>query len=461
MLRRVATAGPLVRAPELEGVGWINVAVPLSLAALRGRVVILHFWSSCCINCLHVIEELRQLEIAFPEELVVVGVHSPKFPHEAGHEAVRRAVARHRVNHPVIDDPEMRTWRQYVVRAWPTLVVVDPEGYVVGAVAGEGHTSPLHDAVERLVAEAEEKGTLRRARLDLSAPEEAHRVLRFPGKVASDGGERLAIADTGRDRLLVTDLDGRVLREHRLLDRPQGVRFDGEDVLVCESAGDQVWRVAADDSRTLVADGVSSPWDLVREGERFVICEAGRHRLWTLDAFGARPVAGTAGEDLRDGPAVEALLAQPSGVTVLPGGGVAFVDSETSALRVLREERVETLVGESLFDWGATDGDRRSARLQHPLGVAAASDGTIFVADTFNGLVRAWRHGRLETLPVAGLLEPGGLDVLSDGRLVVADTGNHRIVAVDPRSGAVEEIPVQGAEWGPAGSEPGPLASTT
>jgi thiol-disulfide isomerase/thioredoxin/sugar lactone lactonase YvrE len=460
MLDPMATARPLVRAPELQGVGWVNVPDPLSLAALRGRVVILHFWTLSCVNCLHVVEELRELEIAFPEELTVVGVHSPKFPHEADHEAVRRAVARHRVNHPVIDDPEMRTWAQYAVRAWPTLVVVDPAGYVVGAVAGEGHVDALSEAVERLVAEAEEKGTLRRGDLDLWGPPPGEQALRFPGKVASDGGERVVIADTGRDRVLVCDLDGRVLGEHRLLEQPQGVRFDGDHVLVCESTGDQVWRVGPDDSRTLVADGIASPWDLAHDGDRLVICEAGRHRLWVVDAFGARAVAGTAAEGLRDGPAADALLAQPSGITALPGpAGVAFLDAEASALRVLRDEQVETLLGQGLFDWGTADGDRVYARLQHPLGVAAAPDGTLYVADTFNGLLRVWRDGRLETMPVAGLLEPGGLDVLPDGRLVVADTGNHRIVIVDPASARSTELVIHGASGEASlGAGPGELA---
>jgi DNA-binding beta-propeller fold protein YncE len=91
--------------------------------------------------------------------------------------------------------------------------------------------------------------------------------------------------------------------------------------------------------------------------------------------------------------------------------------------------------------------------------VAAAPDGTLYVADTFNGLLRVWRDGRLETMPVAGLLEPGGLDVLPDGRLVVADTGNHRIVIVDPASARSTELVIHGASGEPSlGAGPGELA---
>ena len=108
-----------VRAPELQGAGgWIGVE-ELSLADLRGKVVLLDFWTSCCANCVRVAEELRGLERRFAQELVIIGVHSPKFAHEAGHDAVRAAVARLRLEHPVLDDPDLVTWDAYGVRAWP------------------------------------------------------------------------------------------------------------------------------------------------------------------------------------------------------------------------------------------------------------------------------------------------------------------------------------------------------
>jgi thiol-disulfide isomerase/thioredoxin len=138
----MTTATGRVRAPELRGrVGWINTDITLSLRELRelrGRVVVLDFWTFCCINCLRVIEELRLLEERFGTRLVVIGVHSPKFPQESDHPAVERAVARHRIAHPVRDDPELETWQQYGVRAWPTLVVIDPDRYVIAMASGEG-----------------------------------------------------------------------------------------------------------------------------------------------------------------------------------------------------------------------------------------------------------------------------------------------------------------------------------
>jgi thiol-disulfide isomerase/thioredoxin len=140
-----------VRAAELRGTGWINTDRPLTLAGLGGKVVVLDFWTFCCINCLHVIEELRPLEERFGDRLVVIGVHSPKFPHEADHAAVERAVRRHRIHHPVLDDPDMQAWQQYGIRAWPTLVVIDPLGNGVAMVSGEGHVAEIASLIQQLL----------------------------------------------------------------------------------------------------------------------------------------------------------------------------------------------------------------------------------------------------------------------------------------------------------------------
>ncbi|QEC47178.1 hypothetical protein FSW04_05960 [Baekduia soli] len=245
--------------------------------------------------------------------------------------------------------------------------------------------------------------------------------------------------------MLVTTLEGEVLHELDGLYQPQGVRFDGAGsthVLVCETGADRVWRIALDDgTRELVTDRLASPWDVIRWRGHLVIAEAGRHRLWAVDRDGELQVlAGTGAEALHDGPGLEAVLAQPSALAVTADDDLAFLDAEAGALRVLRAGTfvVQTLAGAGLFAWGSDDGGRDRARMQHPLGLATGPDGALYVADTFNGLVRVWRGSHLWTVPIDGFAEPGGLAVLADGRLVVADTGNHRVVLVDPvMAGAV------------------------
>ncbi len=184
---------------------------------------------------------------------------------------------------------------------------------------------------------------------------------------------------------------------------------------------------------------------MVRWQGHVTIAGAGRHVLYAIDAGGeAQIIAGTGGEELRDGPALQSLLAQPSALTLTADGELVFVDAESSALRVLDRPAgaVRTLVGGGLFDWGSTDGDRDHARLQHPLGVAGAPGGALYVADTYNDRLRVWRGEHLWTVPVDGFCEPGGVDVLPDGRLVVADTGNHRVVLVDPDGAQAEAVDV-------------------
>ncbi|MDX6702471.1 MAG: hypothetical protein QOF26_2697 [Baekduia sp.] len=434
-----------VRAPELDGAGgWIGVD-DLSLAQLRGKVVLLDFWTLACVNCQRVLEELRGLERRFADTLVVIGVHSPKFPHEHEHAAVRAAVARHRIEHPVLDDPAMTTWDAYAVRAWPTLVLVDAEGRVALTVSGEGHAVTLAGAIEQLVAEADGAGTLRRGELEVEADHLGAGELAFPGKVAIEDGAstapRLAIADTGHDRVLVCSLNGEVLQEIDGLYQPQGVRFDSvgatASLLVCETGADRVWRIALDGggTRELITDRLHAPWDVIRWRGHLVIAEAGRHMLWGVDRAGELQVlAGTGAEALVDGPGMQAVLAEPSGLTVTSDGDLAWVDAEASALRVLRARTLtaDTLAGAGLFAWGDEDGDGTRARMQHPLSVALGADGALYVADTFNDRIRVWRGTHLWTVPVAGFAEPGGVAVLPDGRLLVADTGNHRVVLVDP-----------------------------
>jgi thiol-disulfide isomerase/thioredoxin len=446
-----------VRAPELRGAGgWINTDHPLTLRDLRGRVVVLDFWTFCCINCLRVVEELRPLEERFGDRLVVIGIHSPKFPHETDHASVTRAVARHRIAHPVLDDPGLETWQQYGVRAWPTLVVIDPDGYVVTMASGEGNGPALEGVIAHLL----------KGRSDLASgpafrpvPSEAAQTLAFPGKVTSDGRGSIAIADTGNDRVLVCDLDGSVRHELGGFHQPQGVRFDGERLLVCDTvAGELVAVSLPDGERRVLGSDLRSPWDvLVLRDGRIAVAEAGLHRIVAIRGEGGavEVLAGSRAEGLRDGPAREAHLAQPSGLTAIAGDGVAFADSEVSALRVLRDGRVQTLVGTGLFAWGTDDGDRATARLQHPLGVAALPGGSIAVADTFNSLLRVWESGALRTLTLSDPVdEPGGLDVLPDGRVVVADTNHHRVITVDVDTGEVAEIPIldRRDQAAPAGS---------
>jgi thiol-disulfide isomerase/thioredoxin len=468
--------GPRVRAPELVAGDWFNTAAPLTLAGLRGRFVLLDFWTFACGNCLHVLDELRPLEARFAGELTVIGVHSPKFPHEAEPAAVAAAVERYEVHHPVLNDPALALWRQYAVRAWPTLVLIDPEGYVVAQAAGEGQVSALAAMIERLAAEHESRGTLRRGDGPYEPPAPSAGALRFPAKAVRrpDTGT-LLVADAGHHQIVELAADGEtVLR--RIGSGTRGAPFAEPnglallppgaapyDLVVADTA-DHVLRgldlasgelvttidlpAALADTRTVTGPipAVLSPWDVVWWPAlgRLVVAAAGVHLLLSVDLASGRVevLAGTTVEGLRDGPAADAWLAQPSGLAV-DGDRLWFVDAETSALRWLSVDgTVGTAIGEGLFDFGHVDGPAGQARLQHPLGVTVLPDGAIAVLDTYNGAVRRYDRERHEVTTLAqGLREPSGAVLVGDD-LVVVESAAHQLVRPVPAAELVAGAPL-------------------
>ncbi|WP_127479486.1 NHL domain-containing thioredoxin family protein [Nocardioides pantholopis] len=444
---------PRVRAPELAGRGWLNTDGPLSLRDLRGRFVLLDFWTFCCVNCLHVIDELRPVEEKYAEELVVVGVHSPKFVHEADPVALAQAVERYGVHHAVLDDPDLVTWQAYTARAWPTLVLVDPEGYVVAQYAGEGHAHAIDALLTDLVAQHRERGTLQPGDSPYVAPPVESTDLRFPAKAVPLADGRVLVADAGHDEVVELGADGAVLRRFGGFREPNGLCLlpaevaaeVGYDVVVADTVGHRLHGIAlaTGETRVLAGDGeqampgdgtarLSSPWDVAWWRDRVWVAMAGLHQLWTLDPrTGAVEVAaGTANEGLLDGPVAQAWFAQTSGLAP-DGDRLWLADSETSALRWLDPDgSVHTAVGSGLFEFGFRDGPAAEALLQHPLGVTVLPDGSVAVCDTYNGAVRRYdpAGGELTTL-ATDLAEPSGAYVDGD-RLVVVESTAHRLTVL-------------------------------
>ena len=474
-----------VRAPELAGRGgWVNTARDLSLQSLRGKVVLLDFWTFACINCLHVIEELRPLEQRFGDALVVVGVHSPKFEHERDHEALVRAVARYDVRHPVLDDPDLTTWHQYAVRAWPTLVLVDPAGYAVAAFEGEGNAPKLERVIADMISEHGERGALNETPLETLPPVVPSGSLRFPGKVAAGPDGLLAVADSGHDRVVVARVDdtgegakvvavagagtrgmGDGAFSEAAFHDPQGLLFlDERSLLVADTGNHAIRRLdllngtvesiagTGEQARWGARGGpaketaLNSPWDLELWDGTVVIAMAGPHQLWALDLENGDVgvLAGSGAEGLADGPARTAAMAQPSGLAA-DNGKLWVADSETSSLRYLdRSGRLTTAVGAGLFDFGDEDGPAESALLQHPLGVVVTPEGPV-VCDTYNSALRRYdpEKGEVSTLARDGLSEPSGGALLAGGFLLVADTDNHRLARVDA-GGEIRTFEVRG-----------------
>jgi DNA-binding beta-propeller fold protein YncE len=485
--------GAKIHAPEFPpGLPWLNTGRPLTMAELRGKVVLLDFWSFCCINCMHVLPDLKALERKYPRDLVVVGVHSAKFPHERETDAIRQSILRYEIEHPVVNDQAFQVWRSYAVRAWPTLMVVDPEGYVYGAVSGEGHLEDLDETVAHLAERARAEGRLNESPLSGIIEREGAgaTALAFPGKVLADEATgRLFIADSNHNRIVIADLVGQVQAvagagaqgaadgtfDVATFHHPQGMAADGEALYVADTENHLIRRLdlrqgtvetVAGTGRQARGPGgagkgrdvaLNSPWDLARAGRELYMAMAGSHQVWVMDLDTAevRPFAGTGREALMDGPREMGALAQPSGLAT--DGKVLYVaDSETSAVRQVElgaRGALRTLVGLDLFEFGDVEGVGSQVRLQHPLGVALAG-GTVYVADTYNHKIKELdpATGACQTFAGTGrpgfddgpaaeaeFREPGGLSV-AGGRLYVADTNNHAIRVVDLATREVETL---------------------
>jgi thiol-disulfide isomerase/thioredoxin len=483
---------PTLHAPELDGgLAWFNTRRPLAMKELRGCVVLLDFWTYCCINCLHVLPVLRAVEERFAgDPVVVIGVHSGKFSAEQDPAHIREAIGRYDVAHPVVVDDRMQIWSRFAVRSWPTLVVVRPDGTIAAVAPGEPDVETLAAFVQRELDQARAKGLLASGPPDALAPSgDEHEPLRYPGKVLALPDGRLVVSDSGHHRVLVTSPGGEVLHvagsglrgfvdgplAEAAFDDPQGLtahrgaiyvadarnhalrKIDLESGLVTTVAGTGELGVASPAARAIGREvALRSPWDVLAVGDVVYVAMAGSHQIWryfpedeAVDVF-----AGTGVEALIDGPIARSAWAQPSGMSARDGA-LYVADSETSALRKIDLARgeVETIIGLGLFDFGDEEGTAEQTMLQHPLDVAALPDGALLVADTYNGkLKRVDGEGaecRVSTV-LAGLNEPGAVSIAPDGSWLVADTNAHRVLRVE--RGEARPIAITGAPPARAGT---------
>ena len=485
---------PRVRAPEISGGrGWLNTDKPLSLAALKGKFVLLDFWTYGCINCIHIIPDLKKLEAKYANQLVVIGVHSAKFQNEKETENIRRIILRYEIEHPVYNDADFNVWQEYGVRAWPTQVLIDPAGYVVGTVSGEGNYDVIDNAISQLSVEFRKRGELNEQPLSLvlERAKVGDLPLAFPGKVLADqNNDRLYISDSNHNRLVVTKLDGTLVETigtgaagvddgpfaKATFYRPQGLALGGDRLYVADTSNHLIRAVnlktrtvetvagtgtqtheyfKEGDARSIA---LSSPWDLQLVGQTLYIAMAGPHQIWQLDLDTNRvsTFAGSGREARLDGPLLKSGFAQPSGM-VSDGKELYVADSESNIIRAidLAAGQVKTLVGGDLFEFGDVDATGDEVRLQHPLGLALYGD-KVLIADTYNHKIKELdpKRQRVTTLLGTGkpgqvdgksaqFYEPAGLSIAGE-KLYIADTNNHAIRAVDLKTRVTSTLKIGG-----------------
>jgi hypothetical protein len=463
-------------APELhDDIEWVNTASPPRIADQRGRVVLLWFWSYDGVNSWNQIPDLRRLAEKYHDGLTVIGIHSPKYPHQAACDAVLSAVNRLRVRHAVANDAGFRLWQAYGIKAWPSIALVDAEGALAAVYAGEA----CADAIDVRIGQLLDEAALHDLRVYEPTPPvlrpEPRTALAFPGKVLADD-KFLYVADSGHHRVLECSHEGRVIRafgsgnaghgdgiaSHACFDDPQGLARWGTGLYVADRGNHAVRRIDLGSGIVETVLGVgragycrpenadarsialNNPIDLTVIGNHLLIAVAGQNQIWRLDLV-ASTVAVYAGEGERgllDGAAAEARFAQPSGLATI-GRNLLVADAAASAVRWVEPGgRVETMIGTGLYDFGDAAGPRSKVRLQNPLAIATDARSAIYVADSYNQSIKRIERdsGHAQVLAMDyPLNEPQGLAVHAN-QLWIANTNRHEIARVDLATGAVRRI---------------------
>ena len=476
-------AGKQPAPPFPVGLDWINTGgKPVTIRELRGKVVLLDFWTYGCINCFHVIPDLEKLQKTYGNKLAIIGVHSAKFATERKTAHIEAVVLRYGIDHPVVNDKDMQIWNEYGAEGWPTLTVIDPSGNVVGQVSGEGQYELLNKVIGTLVQEFTAKGQINAKPLWFSGIhlEMPKTRLLYPGKILADGEhDRLFIADSNHNRIVVTTLTGKVLAvigngKPGLKDGiysaaefhyPQGMALaDANTLYVADTDNNAIRKldlvnrtvitIAGDGNRVYMTEPslpagsaeLNTPWTVLFHDGLLYIAMAGQHQLWIYDPLQKtlRLYAGSGQEGITDGPLLSSSFAQSSGLST-DGHELYVADPEASAVREVgfgADAKVRTLVGTGLFDFGDVDGVGDQVRLQHDLGIAW-HDGQLYIADTYNSKIKVLNPKTQKVTTLAGGMdefdEPGGLGAAGHD-LYVADTDHNAIVVVDIKTGKTSTL---------------------
>lgn len=479
------------------GLKWFNSELPVTISRHDGLLTLIDFFTYCCINCLHILPTLEQVEKEFSHSIKLIGYHSPKFSNEKVESNVNSAIKRYNIRHPVVCG-DGKLWEQLGVFCWPTVIITSPSGQVIFYLVGENVINEwlllIIQAATKYFQTVDHKCSILSKFPDAQEESSFHH-LSFPGKVkVSCNGKLIAISDTGNNRIVITDIQGSVCHiiggrkkgyidgtfDSCLFNSPQGVTWSQNGSLYVADTGNDVIRCIdfisnTTESATLQID-MSSPWDLILVDEdKLFVAMAGNHQIWLLalkpleignrkwEKFSFKPFAGNGKEENRNNLyPLKAGFAQPSGLAYSKRNELLFVaDSESSSVRSISLSSssigaVKNVVGGSidptdLFSFGDAVGSAQDVRLQHPMAVAYnESTSSLVVADTYNHKVKLLNPLKRNCDEIKldsdiKFCEPSGLDFVTQSNcLLVCDTNNHRIIKVNFNDQSASEFEVHG-----------------
>jgi peroxiredoxin len=459
---------------------WVNTDEAVSLAQLRGKAVILWFWTGSSIACEQQIRELRLLETKFHDGLAILGIHTPKHPAEADDEWLLKVSNRWHLRHPVANDREWLLWRQFGVESWPTMVLLDHDARLVGIYAGEGRRAELEIRIQEILDKAAEVDRRSYDSAPVSRRPEPRAPLRFPTRIVASASN-LYVADTGYNRILELGFDGRINRQFGSgnpghwdargteagFRNPVGLAIANDFLMVADTGNHCIRRVRlrSGDVETVAGNGqcerptstdisqpkntsLASPVDLAVLNDQLYVAMAGAHQIWQLD-MGRGSLSlfvGNGREDVVDGTGSFSSFAQPTGLAISQEH-LYVLDASASSLRRVRlqDGRVSTLVPGGLFSDGNADGNGLGARMCHPTAIHADNArGVLWIADSMNHKLRVYNIAKaeLKTLNVNyGLQSPEGVCVAQQA-VWIANTNAHEILKLDLKTGRLARLPI-------------------
>lgn len=458
---------PRVHAPQLpaDPARWLNTTTPLSLTDLRGHIVVLDFWTHCCINCLHMLPEMEALEQRFADQPVqVIGVHAAKFPAEKNRDNVAHALKRHGVHHPVLLDPDHEVWSQYTVRAWPTIIILDHTGRIAWQRSGETDQHTLAATIERLLAAGRKANEL--ATTAATTPPSTQTTtgrLRHPGKLSvypsplvqtAEGvnpfetDTRMYLADSGHHRIV----EFRIERGPFGWPVAQQLRTFGSGVAGFSDGG------------TTQAQ-FQYPQGTSRSGNTLWVADTGNHAIRAIDlnTGTVRTVAGTGqrgdGRTPAGMPPLQTSLRSPWDIEAASNGSDATIVLISMAgshqIWILFPERnqITPFIGSGTEEH--IDGPPKQAALAQPSGMILAGP-YLFFADSETSSIRAYQMDvrQVSTLVGQGLFDFGDQDgqgetvrlqhpldlTFGEHELYITDTFNNKIKTLRLRDGFVSTL---------------------
>jgi DNA-binding beta-propeller fold protein YncE len=470
---------------------WLNSSSPISLSKLKGKIVLLYFWNYSNINSFQSLQKLKKLEKKYSKELFIIGIHTGKFSYEKEIETLQHSILKLEINFPVVHDPELKVMSSYLIQTFPSFVLINPIGKVLGKHTGEDFYSVFEQVILNTINEFEKKNLLNRTSIELELEKDKlpDTVLSYPSKIIlNEKGNEIYISDTNHNRILRIDIGTRKILDiigsgqngfedglfkDAKLNQPRGIYLKENYLYIADTNNHSIRRADINSKKliTLAGNGEQaigfngigkgrqasfhSPWDLVEYKNKLYITTSGSHQIWSLDlnSLETENFAGSGRENLFDEKLTLSALARPSGIT-RDETKLYFTDSGVSAIRlaeIKKEGEIKTLLGKGLFEFGDVDGNPHEARLQFPLGLHYNSF-KLYIADSFNHKIKFYDIDKKEvytlsgtgkpsqvvsTLSESGYNEPSSLFSFKN-LLYIADTNNHSIKILDTKTNLVK-----------------------